>query len=57
MQACRHGRKEVVQVLLNYPNSGIEFNARDISGYTAFVLGYQNGQNDIVQLLESKLNL
>ena len=51
------GRKEVVQLLLNYPNSGIEFNARDDNGHTAFVLAYINGQNDIVQLLESKLNL
>ena len=57
MYACRYGHKEVVKLLLNYHNSGIEFNARDKNGKTALMLASIYGYKDVVELIKSKLNL
>ena len=47
--------KDVVELLLDH--SGIDFNTTDDDGKTAFMLACQRGHQDVVQLLESKINL
>ena len=44
-------------LILDHPNSVIEFNARDNYGETAFMYALQGGREDVVELLKSKSNL
>ena len=37
MAACHNGHKDVVQLLLNYPEKTIELNGRDNDGEMAFL--------------------
>ena len=56
-EACQNGETKVVRLLLEHSDQSIDFNARDEEGMTAFLLAAENGHNDIVKLLESKLSI
>ena len=55
MLACDKGRKDVVQLLLNFSGSDIELNlslnAKDTHGWTAFIMACMHGRKDVVKLL------
>ena len=51
MAACYNGHKDVVQLLLNYPDRTIDLNARTNNGTTAFMAACHNAHKDVVQLL------
>ena len=51
MEACYHGHKDVVQLLLDYPNGNIDFNARTDYTHTAFMLACGNGHTEVVKIL------
>ena len=48
--ACQRGHKDVVQLLLDH-SERIELNARDNSGWTAFLKACYFGHKDVVKLL------
>ena len=52
MSACGYGLKDIVQLLLSYPN--IELNARTNDGFTAFILACFEGHANVIKLLLSK---
>ena len=50
-EACRHGRKDVVQLLLEQSGGNIDFNATNNYGTTALMKACWNGHKDVVLLL------
>ena len=49
MMACMNGNKDIVQLLLSYPN--IDLNTTSNNGRTAFMYACINGNKDVVHLL------
>ena len=56
MFACRFGRKDVVQLMLNHPRSqNIEINVKDNKGNTALMLAKSQGYTSVAKLLQNQL--
>ena len=53
MAACFYGPKDIVQLLLNHPDTNIDLNEKSENHLTAFMLACMKGNKDIVQLLLS----
>ena len=51
MLACKNGRTNVVQLLLDNSEMNIDLNARDNDGWTAFIIACQFRQRNVVKLL------
>ena len=54
MMACENGHKDVVKLLLDHPYS--DFNAKDDSGRTAFMMAFEREDKNMLKVLMNHQN-